>query len=84
MLGINTGYHLEPRRLAGVLRCRVLGCGKLFSPGRRSYGVQLGSHVHNMWIVLWIVSAARDGVRGERKRWQIQTCQKSGHDPSTG
>src|SRR4029077_17101668 len=29
--------------------------------------MQRGCHVHNMWIVLWIVSAARDvGMRGER------------------
>ena len=64
----NTGYHLEHRRLAGVPRCRVLGCGKLFSPDCRSHGAQLGSHVHNMWIVLWIVSAARDGdARGARQ-----------------
>ena len=31
-LGFTPGYHLEHRRLPGVSRCRVLGCGKLCSP----------------------------------------------------
>ncbi len=39
-----TGYHLEHRRLPGVPRCRVLGCGKLFSPSCRSHRVQPGYH----------------------------------------
>jgi len=50
-LGFTTGYHLEPRRLPGVPRCRDLGCGKLFSPCCRSHGMQRGCHVHSMWIV---------------------------------
>ena len=40
-----------------MLSCGGLGCGKLFSPDCRGHCVQPGSHVHNMWIVLWIVSA---------------------------
>ena len=67
VLGITTGYHLEHRRLPGVPRCRDLGCGKLFSQKGCGHAMQRGCHVHNMWIVLWIVSAARDaGMRGER------------------
>ena len=68
VLGFTTGYHLEHRRLPRVPRGRDLGCGKLFSPGCPGHGVQRGSHVHNMWIGLWIVSAARDGeARGAHR-----------------
>jgi len=56
--GINQGYHLEHRRLPGMPRCRDLGCGKLFSPSCHGHRVQPGYHVHNMWIVLWIVSSS--------------------------
>ena len=65
--GFIPGYHLEHCRLPGVPRCRVLGCGKLFSPSCHGHRVQPGYHVHNMWIALWIVSScSRHGMRGER------------------
>ena len=66
VLGFPTGYHLEQRRLPGVPSGRVLGCGKLFSPGCHGHAVQQGSHVHNMWIQLWIVSLrlAAAGLEG--------------------
>jgi chromosomal replication initiator protein len=36
---------------------RGLRLWKVIAPGRRGHRAQSGSHVHNMWIVLWIVSA---------------------------
>jgi chromosomal replication initiator protein len=40
-----------------VSRRRGLRLWKVIVPGCRGHRAQPGSHVHNMWIVLWIVSA---------------------------
>ncbi len=41
---------------------------KAVLPSCPGHGVQRGCHVHNMWIGLWIVSAARDGdARGAHR-----------------
>ena len=83
-LGFTPGYHLEPRRLPPVFSHPGLGCGQLFSPTCHGHRVQPGSHVHNMWKVLWIVSAcSRHGDARGAHRWLIPTWQRYGHDPST-